>query len=322
MERSSFVALALAGVLLGPSFASATDSDIQLWPVVTLDHGINEKWGAHLQLRVRFDEDVTHTKDVLVRPYLSWKAWGDLHVDLGYDYLGSIDGRSENRLWLSGEYVLGWRDLTFANRVRFDQRWVENVDGVVARFRYRLRGVHPIPGSDWYGALSDEVFANLNDRGEGPVHGFEQNRLRAAVGSRLFGRVRAETGYEWQYVDRRSGGFVNRHVFLIELAIDETAMMRAATQSGACEKIEPSTASAKAKPSAATTAAPVGRSQNALAAMPALQAIVPISQPARSRRGIVAKKIAAHEAGTISRPNTTSTPASWTELVTTTPKLA
>jgi hypothetical protein len=226
MERSSFVALALAGVLLGPSFASATDSDIQLWPVVTLDHGINEKWGAHLQLRVRFDEDVTHTKDVLVRPYLSWKAWGDLHVDLGYDYLGSIDGRSENRLWLSGEYVLGWRDLTFANRVRFDQRWVENVDGVVARFRYRLRGVHPIPGSDWYGALSDEVFANLNDRGEGPVHGFEQNRLRAAVGSRLFGRVRAETGYEWQYVDRRSGGFVNRHVFLIELAIDIGAIRR------------------------------------------------------------------------------------------------
>jgi len=226
MERSSLVALALAGVLLGPGFARATDSDIQLWPVVTLDHGINDTWGAHLQLRVRFDEDVTNTKDVLVRPFVTWRGLENLHVDLGYDYLGSIDGRSEHRLWLSGEHGLVWRDLKLGNRVRFDQRWVENVDGVVARFRYRLRGTHPIPGTDWYGALSDEVFTNLNDRGEGPVDGFEQNRLRAAVGSRLFGRVRAETGYEWQYVNRRSGGFVNRHVFLIELAIDSGMIRR------------------------------------------------------------------------------------------------
>ena len=70
------------------------------------------------------------------------------------------------------------------------------------------------------------LFTNLNDRGEGPVDGFEQNRLRAAIGSRLFGRIRAETGYEWQYADRRSGGFVNRHVFLIELAIDTGTIRR------------------------------------------------------------------------------------------------
>jgi len=93
-------------------------------------------------------------------------------------------------------------------------------------------------------------------------------------------------------------------------------------QSGAREKIDPVTASAKATPRAATTAAPVGRSQSALAAMPALQLIVPMSQPARSRPKMPAKNIAAHEAGTISRPKTTSTPDSWTELVTTTPKLA
>ena len=59
-----------------------------------------------------------------------------------------------------------------------------------------------------------------------------------------------------------------------------------------------------------------------VAAMPTLQLIVPISQPARSRPEMPVKKIAAHEAGTISRPKTTNTPDSWTELVTTTPKLA
>ena len=214
------LALGLACVLVAPGLARATDSDIQVWPVVTIDHGISENWGAHLQTRVRFDDDVSNTKDVLIRPFLSWKAWREFHVDLGYDHLGSIEGRSENRLWLSGEHVFGWRDLQVKNRVRFDQRWVEDVDGVVARFRYRLRGVHPIQGTAWYGAISDEVFSNMNDRGEGPVDGFEQNRLRGAVGSRLFGRIRAESGYEWQYADRRSGGFENRHVLFIEFAID------------------------------------------------------------------------------------------------------
>ena len=82
------------------------------------------------------------------------------------------------------------------------------------------------------------------------------------------------------------------------------------------------TATAKATASEATTAAPVGRSQMALAAIPAQELTVPISQLARSRLEILAKKIAAHEAGTISRPKTTNTPDSWTELVTTTPKLA
>jgi hypothetical protein len=85
-----------------------------------------------------------------------------------------------------------------------------------------------------------------------------------------------------------------------------TQLGPAATHSDACEKIEPSTDSAKATPSAATTAAPVGRSQIALAAIPALELIVPMSQLARSRLEILAKNIAAHEAGTISRPKTTS----------------
>jgi hypothetical protein len=104
--------------------------------------------------------------------------------------------------------------------VRLDQRFVEDVDGVVVRFRYRLRGFRPIAGSKWYGAVSDEVFANLNDQGAGPVAGFEQNRLRFAFGRAFPGRVRAESGYEWQYVEGRNGAAENRHVFFIEFSID------------------------------------------------------------------------------------------------------
>jgi len=101
-------------------------------------------------------------------------------------HTASASSRDENRLWLSGEHVLPWRNLLLANRGRFDQRWVEGVDG------------------------------------------FEQNRLRGAVGLRLFGRIRTETGYEWQRVERRSRGSEDRHVLFVELALSRELVAAAA----------------------------------------------------------------------------------------------
>ena len=107
MKRSALTVFVLLAVLLVPSRAGAIDNDVQFWPVLTLDHGITEDWGAHLQSRARLDEDVSHFKDWLIRAYVTWNAWRDLHVDFGYDHIGSNDGSNENRFWLLAEHVLG-----------------------------------------------------------------------------------------------------------------------------------------------------------------------------------------------------------------------
>lgn len=98
-----------------------------------------------------------------------------------------------------------------------DQRFVEGVGGVVLRGRYRLRATHPVGSARWYLAGSDEAFVNLNDRGEGPIDGFEQNRLRGAFGWRGK-RWRIEAGYEWQYARRRERSGEHRHVTFVELS--------------------------------------------------------------------------------------------------------
>jgi hypothetical protein len=97
---------------------------------------------------------------------------------------------------------------------------VEDVPGVVVRFRYRFRVTHPIAGSVFYAALSDEVITNVNDQGSGPVYGFEQNRLRFALGGSYFKRLRSEVGYEYQYSQSRSGTDTNSHVSFIEVSVD------------------------------------------------------------------------------------------------------
>jgi hypothetical protein len=220
MMRHLFIAILAAGLSMAPTRASASGSDIQLWPTVTLNHGFGEHWGGHLMSRVRFDQNVSRTKDILLRPWVSWEPLEGLAFDLGYDYNHSFHSNDEHRIWQAAEYRFTWRRLTVNNRLRLDQRFVENVDGVVARLRYRLRGTHPVGSSDWYGTLSNETFANVNDRGTGPVHGFEQNRVRLAAGVHFLKRLQAESGYEWQYVERRGDSSEHRHVFFIAFTID------------------------------------------------------------------------------------------------------
>jgi len=199
--------------------AAAVESETQLWPVVTLHHPINDDWSVHLQTRLRLDDDVSRSKDFLWRPLVSWHPRDDVILNLGYDYLDSFRSASEHRIWQAIEHRLEWRGLRVKNRIRLDQRFVDGIDGAVVRFRYRLRGVHPIGGAGWYAAASNEILANLNNRGPNLDTGFEQNRLRLALGRRFSKYLNIESGYEWQYVESRGGPATHQHVFLLELSI-------------------------------------------------------------------------------------------------------
>jgi hypothetical protein len=216
-------AFLVAVLLATPAGSFAAEDDIQLWPSVTVNHALNERWGVHFAARVRLDDDVSSKKDYLLRPFVTWKPRNGLTLDLGYDYLHSFQSSSEHRIWQAAEYRLGLGDLVLKNRIRIDQRFVEDVDGVVARFRYRLRGVHPILGPSWYGAISNEVLTNLNEQDSGPSAGFDQNRLRFALGVRFLERLRIETGYEWQTLGSSSGEISHAHVFVVEFSIATSA---------------------------------------------------------------------------------------------------
>jgi hypothetical protein len=207
--------------------AAATGDDLQQWTVVTLEQQIHERVAAGVQTRVRIVDDVTRARDVLIRPFVAWQVLDNFTLDLGYDYLHAIqDGSlSEHRLWQIAEHTLPLEKLDLRNLLRLDERFVEDVSGAVVRLRYRLRATYPL-GPSWYLAGSDEVFVNLNDRGAGPAHGFEQNRVRAAVGWTR-GRVRIEGAYEWHISARRDQSNANLHVFALELTLDPKAVRAA-----------------------------------------------------------------------------------------------
>jgi hypothetical protein len=137
----------------------------------------------------------------------------------GYDYLHSFDGRDEHRAWQSAHHAVEHERLRVVHRVRLDERFVEGVDPTIVRFRYRMSASYPFGDSEWYGFASDQIFVNLNEGNEGPADGFEQNRVRLGVGRHVFGRLRVEGGYEFQYVERRTNPNEFRHVVFLEFSL-------------------------------------------------------------------------------------------------------
>jgi hypothetical protein len=211
--------------LLVATGSLATENDFQLWPAGRIHHAIDENWSVSFMARGRFDEDASHSKDYLLRPYLSWTIVDDvpfvdsLTVMAGYDYIHSFDGRDEHRAWQSAHHAVEHERLRVVHRVRLDERFIEDISPTIFRFRYRMSTSYPFGDSGWYGLASDQVFVNINDDNQGPVDGFEQNRFRLGVGRHVFGRLRVEGGYEFHYAKRRSNPNEFRHVAFLEFSL-------------------------------------------------------------------------------------------------------
>jgi hypothetical protein len=215
----------VCALLLVATEIHATDNDFQLWPVGRVHHAVNEDWSVSFMARGRIDEDASHSKDYLLRPYVSWTIVDDvpfidsLTVMAGYDYLHAFDGRDEHRAWQSAHHAVEHEKLRLVHRVRLDERFIEGVGPTIFRFRYRLSVSHPFGDSAWYGLASEEVFVNFNDDDEGPLDGFEQNRLRLGVGRHVFGHLRVEGGYEFEYARQRTNTNEFRHVVFLEFSL-------------------------------------------------------------------------------------------------------
>ena len=219
--------VALVGIIVVARVPDASGDDLQLWSVLTVEQEVHDRVTAGVQTRVRVVDDVSRARDVLLRPFLAWQVLDHLSLDVGYDYLHAIAAasRSEHRVWQVAEYTLPLGKVDLRSLVRLDQRFIENVSGVVVRLRFRVRATYTLD-RNWYLAFSDEVFLNLNDRFAGPPQGLEQNRVRAALGWNL-GRVRVEGAYEWHVSARRGRSDANLHVFALEFMLDPKAVRAA-----------------------------------------------------------------------------------------------
>ena len=223
--RGSLFLLVVVACLAAPGTVLATGEDVQLWPLARVRYGINQDWAVALVGRGRWNDDLADHRDYLLRPYVSWTPVVDvpfvdsLSVLAGYDYLSVHRGRDEHRAWQAIFHTPKRGPLGLVHRARMDERWIDGLDKVIWRFRYRLNGTQQISNSPWFARVSDEVLINLNDEDEGPVGGFEGNRARLGLGRYVTDRVRFEAGYQFEYARRRSRVNEFRHSFFLEFTL-------------------------------------------------------------------------------------------------------
>ena len=201
--------------------ASATHSDSQLWSTAVVNYQVNDSLTLSFTGRLRFDDDVTRTEDLLLGPSVTLATAPNVSVGAGYNHIHDYrpDSDNENRFWQALTLRHRSAGPALSSRFRLDERLVQGVDKPIFRARYRLRGTYDLNWHRWYAAASDEVFANLNSDDGGPKSGFSENRLYGGLGRPLGERFAIELGYQWGYKNRRGENLVT-HALLATLTLN------------------------------------------------------------------------------------------------------
>lgn len=124
---------------------------------------------------------------------------------------------NENRAWEQYQNIQNFKEYgILQNRIRFEQRELEEGYGTALRTRYQLKYIYPL-SKDWSIVFSDEIFWNLNTVSWGPVAGFDQNRVFIGPGYQINQDSRIEFGYLNNYTNKDLNDDLNMHMVAINL---------------------------------------------------------------------------------------------------------
>lgn len=217
-----FISILLAGLL--PAFAvqAATDNDFQQWSLLFVNHHLDDKWSASMQVENRLRDDASEVDKQIFKPGGYYGFTDTLKLGIGYKYVKKKDSKDEQDPWQELFYnpaPIGKFD--WAHQFRWEQRTGGGVDGVVHRLRYLLHVTHPLGDSGkYYLAAQEAVRFNAASNDTGPVDGFEQSRLYFGVGREMTKKLKIEVGYLWNYQREREGPNLSNHVLRLQFLVD------------------------------------------------------------------------------------------------------
>lgn len=213
--------LAALSFSLGISAIHAAEQDLQLWFPVQVIHPIKEKWALAMQAEVRFKDDISEFSELVLKPGLHYHLNPSWAFSAGYKYVDKQSGRSnEQDPWQEVGYSHKFSELVTGYQVRLEERLSDDFTGVLPRIRFLTHLSHPIGDTPWYSTGFAAVRFNLDDKGTGPVYGFEQSRIFGGVGRHIGRHVQLEFGYLWRYERERSGINRSDHVIRFNLVIN------------------------------------------------------------------------------------------------------
>lgn len=216
------------------------------WFMLVNNTKFNEKWGLQFDFQVRSADNWEHTRNILIRPGITYFINKNQNVTLGYllaqtynpefDFIDVSPGvilnrtANEHRIW--EQYIINHKikSVFATHRFRLEQRFVQRSmalpgvepDFFAQRFRYFFRLIQPLQKTEAtftkgaFVALQNEVFLNLQNKSELNNKVFDQNRAYLAAGYRFSKQFDIEAGYMNQATKGRTNNTVNN---IIQLAL-------------------------------------------------------------------------------------------------------
>jgi len=209
-------AIALTCLVCTPE-ASSSEPDLQLWFPVSFIHPVGEKWAVSMQTELRLKDDISEFSELVYKPALNYHFNETFALSVGYKYIDKHQKPNENDIWQEFHINRKRNDLVTGLQFRLEERLIGDIDGAITQLRVLQHWSHPIDEGPYYLTGSEAVRFNLNSQGEGPVAGFEQSRIYAAVGKHIKDHIQFEIGYLWRYEEKRSGDNASDHVIHFHL---------------------------------------------------------------------------------------------------------
>jgi hypothetical protein len=217
------VAVAALTFLLGTKDAKSAEPDLQLWFPVQFINPVGEDWSVSMQTELRLRDDISEFSQLVYKPALNYHFNSTWAVSVGYKYIDKYHQANEQDIWQESHFNKTFDDLVTGFQVRLEERFIDDMDGVIPRLRFLEHLSHPIGDSPYYLTGFGAVRFNLDDKGSGPVAGFEQSRIYAGLGRHIGERIQFEVGYLWRYEEERSGDDLNDHAIRLRMVFNTKA---------------------------------------------------------------------------------------------------
>jgi hypothetical protein len=214
------VTVAVLTVLLATKDAKSADDDLQLWLPFQIVHPFGEEWALSMQTELRLLDDISEFSQLGYTPALHYHIDRSWAFSVGYKYVDKYRKANEQDHWQEITLNKTFDDLVTGYQVRLEERLIDGIDGILPRLRFLTHVSYPIGDSPSYLTGFGAVRFNLDDKGEGPVSGFEQSRIYAGLGRHFGERIQFEVGYLWRYEEKRTGDDLSDHAIHFKLVFN------------------------------------------------------------------------------------------------------
>lgn len=197
----------------------------EMWFLLLNKFSVNDKWLVGNEFHWRRHDYFDQQKQIIIRPWVDYKAAPGFVASFGYSYLRSaghgvfVDNITTNEHNIWEQVTLShspWNNVEFSHRLRLEHRWSQVQPGFMDedipvvyrnRFRYRLTAKVGI-SEHWYAHIFDELWVNVNEG----IHitNFDRNWIYTGIGYKIDEHYSVELAYLDQWDNVALGYYSNQ----------------------------------------------------------------------------------------------------------------